>query len=70
MWLPLQLAAEMTCTCFPLLCMYLLLAQINNNNINAHFGYVHHLNNKHRLVEYCNRKSRDFSLPTSDTVNE
>jgi hypothetical protein len=26
--------------------MYLLLAQIDNyNNINAHFGYVHHMNN-------------------------
>jgi len=47
MWLPLQLAAEITCTCFPLLCMYLLLAQIDNNNDNAHFGYVHHLNNRH-----------------------
>jgi hypothetical protein len=27
--------------------MYLLLARIdnNNNNVNAHFGYVHHMNN-------------------------
>jgi len=46
MWLPLQLAAEVTCICFPSLYMYLLLVQIdNNNNNNAHFGYVHHLNN-------------------------
>jgi len=29
MWLPLQLAAEVTYTCFPLLCIYLLLAQID-----------------------------------------
>jgi tetratricopeptide (TPR) repeat protein len=40
-------AAVMTCTCLPSLNMYLLLAQIDNNNndINAHFGDVHHLNN-------------------------
>jgi hypothetical protein len=39
-------AAVMTCTCVLSFNMYLLLAQIdNNNNINAHFGYVHHVNN-------------------------
>jgi hypothetical protein len=36
-----------TYTCFPSLYKYLLLAQIDNNNIHsyAHFGYVHHMNN-------------------------
>jgi hypothetical protein len=40
-------AAVMTFTCLPSLNMYLLLSQIdnNNNNINVHFGYVHHMNN-------------------------
>jgi hypothetical protein len=49
MWLPLQLAAEMTYTCLPPLRIYLLLAQIddNDNNIDAHFGDVHHLNNSY-----------------------
>jgi K+-sensing histidine kinase KdpD len=36
-----------TYTFFPSLYKYLLLAQIDNNNIHshAHFGYVHHMNN-------------------------
>jgi hypothetical protein len=36
-----------TYTCFPSLYKYLLLAQIDNNNIHshAHFGYVHHIIN-------------------------
>jgi hypothetical protein len=35
-------------TCFPSLYKYLLLAQIDNNDIHsyAHFGYVHHMNNR------------------------
>ena len=60
MRLPLQLAAEMTCTCFPSLCMYLLLAQIDNNNNNAHFGYVHHLNNIP-----CERQGTDWKRQRS-----
>jgi hypothetical protein len=40
-------AAVMSCTCLPSFNMYLLFVQIdNNNNVNAHFGYVHHMNNK------------------------
>jgi hypothetical protein len=34
-----------TYTCPRFLHMYLLLALKNNNNTNAHFGYVHHMNN-------------------------
>jgi hypothetical protein len=41
-------ATVMTYTCLPSFNMYLLLAQINNNNniIDAHFGYVHYMNNR------------------------
>ena len=51
MWLPLQLAAEMTCTCFPSFTLYVSTACSDryiksDNNNNAHFGYVHHLNNR------------------------
>jgi hypothetical protein len=39
-------AAVMTCTCLPSFITYPLLAQIDNNDddINIHSGYVHHMN--------------------------
>jgi hypothetical protein len=48
-------AAVMTCTYLPFFNMYLLLAQIdnNNNNINANFGYVHHMNNSSCTYTVC-----------------
>jgi hypothetical protein len=47
--LPLHLAAEITDTCSPSLYISLLLAQIDNiihSFSYAHFGYVHHMNNR------------------------
>jgi hypothetical protein len=43
---------NMTYSCFPSFCMYLLLAQIDNNNDNTyiHFGYVRHLANTYRIL--------------------
>jgi hypothetical protein len=38
-------AVVITCTRLPSLYMYLLLVNIDNNNVSARFGYVHHANN-------------------------
>jgi hypothetical protein len=61
-----HLSISSTCTCIPSLYMYLLLVQMNNNNVNAHFGYVHHLNNNVHLCSPKNTKSQISSLVTKE----